>query len=103
MKRFGATIVILSLAALVSLPALAAEDGGALYKAKCAMCHGADGVAKKMAEPSRNLNDAKFQAEMSKDAILKVVGEGKGKMKGMKEKLTPEQIDAVASHVKTLK
>ena len=103
MKRFGASIALLSLAALIAVPALAAEDGAALYKSKCAMCHGADGVTKKMAEPSRNLNDAKFQAETSKEAVAKIVTEGKGKMKGLKDKLTPEQVDAVAFHVKTLK
>ena len=103
MKRIGVSIAVLSLAALIALPALAAEDGAALYKSKCAMCHGADGVAKKMAEPSRNFNDPKFQEAMSKEAVAKVVAEGKGKMKGLHDKLTPEQIEAVASHVKTLK
>ena len=47
MKRFGASIALLSLAALIAVPALAAEDGAALYKSKCAMCHGAAGVTKK--------------------------------------------------------
>ena len=103
MKRTGITIVVLALAALIALPALAAEDGAALYKAKCAMCHSADGTAKKMAEPSRNLQDPKFQEAVSKDDVAKIIAEGKGKMKGMKEKLTPEQVEAVASHVKTLK
>jgi mono/diheme cytochrome c family protein len=101
MKRVACSIVILAVAVLVAAPVLAAEDGAALYKSKCAMCHGADGVAKKMAEPSRNFNDPKFQGEMTKEAIAKVVAEGKGKMKPVK--LTPEQIDAVASHVKTMK
>jgi len=103
MKRIGVSIAVLSLAALIALPALAAEDGAALYKSKCAMCHGADGVAKKMAEPSRNLNDPKFQEATSKEEVAKIVAEGKGKMKGLKDKLTPEQVEAVASHVKTLK
>src|SRR6187549_1143228 len=101
MKRVACSIVILAVAVLVAGPVLAAEDGAALYKSKCAMCHGADGVAKKMAEPSRSFNDPKFQGEMTKESIAKVVTEGKGKMKPVK--LTPEQIDAVASHVKTMK
>lgn len=101
MKRVACSIVILAVAVLVAAPVLAAEDGAALYKSKCAMCHGADGVAKKMAEPSRNFTDPKFQGEMTKESIAKVVTEGKGKMKPVK--LTPEQIDAVASHVKTMK
>jgi len=101
MKRIACSIVILAVAALVTAPVLAAEDGAALYKSKCAMCHGADGMAKKMAEPSRNFNDPKFQAEATKESITKVVTEGKGKMKPVK--LTPEQIEAVSAHVKTIK
>src|SRR5688572_5158146 len=100
------TLSILALPVAVmaaAASAMAAEDGAALYKAKCAMCHSENGVAKKMAEPSANLNDPKFQEGNSIDVIVKVITDGKGKMKGFKDKLTPEQIAAIASHVKTLK
>ena len=39
----------------------------------------------------------------SASAIEKIIADGKGKMKGLKEKLTPEQITLIAAHVKTLK
>ena len=82
----------------------AAEDGKALFESKCAICHGKDGVAKSMAKGSSNLNDPKWQAANSAEAIEKVVTDGKGKvMKPFKEKLTADQIKAVAAHVKTLK
>jgi mono/diheme cytochrome c family protein len=103
MRNIGLAVVILGLVALMAGPALATEDGAALYKSKCAMCHGDNGVAKKMAEPSRSLNDPKFQEAVSKDDIVKILTEGKGKKKSMKDKLTPEQIEAVATFVKTLK
>jgi mono/diheme cytochrome c family protein len=67
------------------------------------MCHSDNGVAKKMAEPSANLNDPKWQEANSVEAIAKVIADGKGKMKGFAEKLSKEQIDAIAAHVKTLK
>ena len=38
-----ATILILILLAAIALPAMA-DDGAALYKAKCAACHGPDGA-----------------------------------------------------------
>ena len=95
--------VALAAVMLASLPAMSAEDGAALYKSKCAMCHGDNGVAKKMAEPSANFNDPKFQEANAADAIAKIITDGKGKMKGFKDKLTPEQITAIAAHVKTLK
>ena len=37
------------------------------------------------------------------EAIEVVISDGKGKMKGLKGKLTPEEIKAVAGHVKTMK
>ena len=102
MRKIGLTVMILGLVAFVAGPAFS-EDGAAVYKSKCAMCHGENGVAKKMAEPSRNLNDPKFQEAVSKDEIVKILTEGKGKKKSMKDKLTPEQITAAADYVKTLK
>jgi len=44
MKRF--TIVLAALAMMMSTAAFAAEDGAAIYKTKCAMCHGAAGEGK---------------------------------------------------------
>jgi len=44
MKRFS--IALAALAMMMSTVAFAAEDGAALYKAKCAMCHGAAGEGK---------------------------------------------------------
>ena len=90
-------------AVLMVGPVAAAEDGAALYKSKCVMCHSDNGVAKKMAEPSANLNDPKWQEANPVEAIAKVITEGKGKMKGFSDKLTPEQVNAIAAHVKTLK
>ena len=85
--------------------ALAADapDGKALYESKCGVCHGKDGVAKSTAKGAANLNDPKFQEANSKDAIVKIITEGKGKMKPLKDKLSPVEIQAVAAHVKTLK
>jgi mono/diheme cytochrome c family protein len=102
MRKIGLAMMILGLVAFVAGPAFS-EDGAAVYKGKCAMCHGDNGVAKKMAEPSRNLNDPKFQESATKEDIVKILTEGKGKKKSMKDKLTPEQIAAVSEYVKTLK
>jgi cytochrome c6 len=79
------------------------DEGKSLYEKKCAMCHGKDGVAKEMAKGSANFNDPEWRKTSSAEAISKVTAEGKGKMPGYKDKLTPEQIDAISRHILTMK
>jgi cytochrome c6 len=86
----------------LAAPALAAEDGKALYDSKCAMCHGADGVAKKMAAGSKNFNDAAWKKSAAVEGIVKDTKDGKGKMKAMGDKLSAEQMKAIAEYVLTL-
>ena len=87
---------------LAVIPAFAAEDGKALFESKCAMCHGTDGVAKKMAAGSKNFNDPAWKSTATVDSIVKVSKDGVGKMKGMGDKLNAEQLKAVAEYVLTL-
>jgi len=103
-KKLALSAAALAVIALASAPlAHAAADGKALYEAKCAMCHGKDGVAKPMAKGSANLNDPKWQAATTADKIVGVMESGKGKMPVYKGKLTPEEEKAVADYIKTLK
>ena len=100
MKKTLGVILCASMVA-AAVPAFAGEaaaDGKALFGKKCAMCHGADGVAKAMAKGSKNFNDPAFEA--SADQIAKDILEGKGKMK--KIAMTPEEAKAVADYAKTL-
>jgi mono/diheme cytochrome c family protein len=50
MKTYKVTILVLAIAIVlfIALPNLSwsAEDGAALFKANCAMCHGADAAGK---------------------------------------------------------
>ena len=103
MKTTLAILFCLILAAALVAPASPADDGESLYNAKCAMCHGKDGVARKMAKGSADLNDPEWQDATPLEAIEKVTAEGKGKMPKFKTKLTPEQIKLIAAYIKTLK
>jgi cytochrome c oxidase cbb3-type subunit 3 len=82
--------------------AVAAADGKMLFETKCAQCHGKDGVAKPPGKGSQNFNDPAFQTGATESSIATITAEGRGKMPGYRSKLTPEQIRAVAAHVKTL-
>jgi cytochrome c6 len=91
----------------VALPAMAgsepAQDGKQLYDKKCALCHGATGVAKPMAKGSANLNDPEWQKKATDEEIAKVTLDGKNKMPKFEGKLTPEQVQAIVAYIRTLK
>jgi mono/diheme cytochrome c family protein len=87
MKRFA--IVLAALAMMMSTAAFA-EDGAAIYKAKCAGCHGAAGEGK-----------AANPAVKGKTNVVDVLTNG-GK-KGIHAKafsVTPDQAKAVADFLK---
>ncbi len=94
-KKIAVLLVITIIAA--AIPVMAAEDGAALYKAKCAACHGPDG--KKMAKV--DLGGATVQAKSDADLVTFVSTNPKHNFKS--KGLTEEQIKAIVSHVRSLK
>lgn len=99
--------VVLSMAiVLIAAPAVfAAPDGGALYKAKCASCHGADGGGMTPMGKAMKLRDLRSpEVKKLTDAELtKVTADGKGKMPAYKGKLTDAEIGALVTYMRTLK
>lgn len=94
-------VMTIAVALFILIPNLswAAEDGAALYKAKCAACHGPDAAGKPAAKiPSLISDEAK---KMSDDDLAKAVTE-KPKHAGVAKSLTPDQVKAVVSHVRSL-
>lgn len=81
-------------------------DGAALYKQNCRSCHGAQGVpTPRMATlypKMKSLADSAYLASLSTDSIAAVTRDGIGDMKPYKDKLSADQIAAVARFVKTL-
>lgn len=103
LKRIA--LVGLALALAIPTVAFAQGTGADTFKAKCAMCHGADGSAstgmgktlglKPLSSPEvQNMSDADMAA---------LIANGKGKMPASKGKLTDAQISDVVKYVKTLK
>jgi mono/diheme cytochrome c family protein len=107
MNRILSAGSVLMLVIAAVLPPAGAQEttdpGMELYNKKCAICHGKDGVAKKMAEGSANLNDPAWQKATSIDAIVHTIAEGKGKMPANKDKLSADEIKSIADYVKKLK
>ncbi len=106
MKRTASKAMrILSLmgacAVLTSAYALAAEDGAALFKKRCAGCHGAQGEGKPaMKAPS--LKASKMDADQISEQLTKGAAAHKAPHNKGISGLTAEQAKAIAEYVKTL-
>ncbi len=100
MKFMKLTILVLAIAValMVMLPSLswAAEDGAAIYKAKCAACHGPDGAGK--VGPALKGTKADVAAFVEKGEAGKKAPHSKG-ISGV----SADQAKAVAEYVKSLK
>jgi|SRR5215469_11907533 len=96
MKRF---IIALFVVGLMSSIVLAEEDGAAIYKAKCAGCHGPAGEGK--VGPA--LKGTSLSADQIADALTKGVAGKKAPHAKPMSGLTADQATAVAAYVKNLK
>ena len=105
MKRTLILVLAVSIAVLILPRSAAAADGGAVYKAKCAMCHGADGKGETTMGKNlklRDLGSAEVQKQTNEE-LEKIIAGGKGKMPGYKGKVSEADIDAVVKFIRTLK
>jgi mono/diheme cytochrome c family protein len=96
--------VLALLSASLALPAVAQQTGEATYKAKCAMCHGADGVGNTPVGKNMKVRSLKSPEDIkATDAeLFKDTKSGVGKMQGYAGKLTDAQITDVVSFIRTL-
>jgi mono/diheme cytochrome c family protein len=91
---------------VVALAPLAfAADGAAVYKAKCASCHGADGkgltpIGQKM--KLRDLGSPEVQKQTDKE-LYDWTAVGKGKMPAYKDKLSEGDINALVAFMRSFK
>jgi cytochrome c6 len=97
-------IAILSVLALSAMTAFAQAPGADTYKAKCAMCHGADGTGNTPAGKATKTPSfsSPEMLKMSAAQLAAAIKEGKGKMPGYAGKLTDPQITAVVAYIQTL-
>ena len=83
-----------------------APDARTLYQENCKKCHGVLGTPPKtMKEKFAKIAtfDAAFIASHSEDSVVKILTHGKNEdMKSFKDKLSPEEMAAVAKYVKEL-
>lgn len=81
-----------------------AQSGADTYKAKCAMCHGADGTGATPAGKAMKAIPFKDPAlvKASDADLIAATKSGKGKMPAYAGKLTDPQIAEVIAHIRAL-
>ena len=80
----------------------AAADSAATFKAKCAMCHGADGkgetpAGKKMGVRDLSSSDVQKQSDAE---LAAVTAKGKNKMPSYEKSLKPEEIKDLVDYIR---
>ena len=96
--------ILLVLAIIFVVGASVRADGAGDFKAKCAMCHGADGsgsTAAGKAMKVRDLSSPDVQGQTDAQ-ISDIITNGKDKMPAYKGKLTDDQIKGLVAYIRTL-
>jgi mono/diheme cytochrome c family protein len=107
MRRRSILLISIAAFAFASLPVQAQSnptDRAALFKMKCAMCHGPDGAGKTPMGQKLNIRDLR-SAEVQKQSdadLTHVIGQGKGKMPAFGKSLNEDQIKLLVAHIREL-
>ncbi|HXZ42627.1 MAG TPA: cytochrome c [Terriglobales bacterium] len=103
--KIAVLVVTIAVALFILIPNLSwAEDGAAIFKAKCAVCHGPDAAGKPAAKvPSLVSDDVKKLSDADLTDFVANGGPSKKATHAFATKgLTPEQIKAVVEAVRGL-
>jgi mono/diheme cytochrome c family protein len=100
-KRLLSAVAMTVAAMLCAAPLRAQGAGKEIFLAKCAKCHGENGVPRRIAKGAPNFTDPQWAIPL--EQIERSVREGKGNdMLPFKSKLDPGQIKVVAEFVQAL-
>lgn len=103
-KKIPVFALLAALAVVLVVPsAMNAQDAAALYKSKCASCHGPDGKGSAMGTKmgAHDWTSADVQ-KMSDAELSDTITNGKGKMPKFAS-LTPDQVKGLVAYIRTLK
>jgi len=92
-----------ALAAMFVVPSMSAQDASAMFKSKCAGCHGADGTGSAMGKKmgAHDFTSAEVQ-KMSDADLTDIITNGKNKMPKY-QSLKPEEIKGLVAYIRTMK
>ena len=104
LKQITHAVAVGLVVLFASVTGLAQSSGADTYKAKCQMCHGADGMGNTpagKAMKARPFNAPDVLKESDTDLIA-VIKNGKNKMPAFTGKLSDAQITTVVAYIHTL-
>ncbi len=78
-------------------------DASATWNADCASCHGKDGSGSTMMGKKLGVKDYTKDQGFSDAEAANIIKNGKGKMKGFKDKLSDADVKALVAYLRSLK
>jgi cytochrome c6 len=97
------TVSVIIAVVLASSGAAFGADAAALWAQHCTSCHGKDGTGTTMMGKKLGLKDYTKDQGFSDAEATNVIKNGKGKMKGYKDKLSDADVKALVAYVRSLK
>ncbi|MGC1417775.1 MAG: cytochrome c [Candidatus Acidiferrum sp.] len=103
-KKLILSVGILGLILFPGSAARAQETGESIFKAKCAMCHGADATGKTPMGQALKIPDLHSEdvQKLSDAELTQIITKGKNKMPAYETKLSKEQIAQLVGFVREL-
>lgn len=103
-EKLAMSALVAAAVCLLSLPARAQSAGEKTYKAKCAVCHSADGSGSSPTGKALKVRPfCSDEVKKETDAQLtEIVVKGKNKMPAYDKKLTEAEIKDVVAYIKGL-
>jgi mono/diheme cytochrome c family protein len=89
----------LLLTALLLPAAARPDDGRQMYGKKCLACHSLDGSGAKPLGQATGAPDLRA-SRLTQAEIERVIAAGRGRMPGYRDRLTAEQVSALAAYVR---
>lgn len=99
-------ILLITISIVLAAGVASAADVAENWAKNCASCHAKDGTGNTvMGKKSgvESYTDPKVQAKFTDADAIKIIKDGKEKMKAFKEKLTDDEIKALVSYIRAFK
>jgi mono/diheme cytochrome c family protein len=104
LRRVTQAFAIVFVVFFVTQTCFAQNSGADIFKAKCAMCHGDDGLGNPAIGKALGVVSYKAPAvlKLSDSQLTTIIKNGKNKMPAFGKQLTDAQIKAVLQHIHAL-